>query len=54
MLSLSVCSPLEQALRRIGYIDTSFEQHFYFKSDAGYDVDADKWYVTALDSDLDR
>lgn len=53
--SRSVCVFLERALLKRGYVATTFEQFFCIK--AGKDFPAgqeDQWYVTSMDSDLDR
>ncbi len=54
-ISRSVCAPLEGALRRRGFLATRFDQSVSFKSAVSFPQgDGVGWYVTGLDSDLDR
>lgn len=52
----SVCAPFEKALRNRGFLSTPFErQYFTGRSAADFPFGtAADWYVTSLDSDLDR
>jgi hypothetical protein len=54
MVVRSACLPLEASLKDLGFMRTEFAQAFYIKSKQTLPVDADKWYITAMDSDLDR
>ncbi len=54
MVCRSVCAPLEAALRRCGYVETSSRQDFYIKSNEEIPTDPKAWYVTSFDCDLDR
>jgi len=51
----SVSSPLESALQSTGYLATTFEQYACIKSKVEFPVgNKTEWYITAMDSDLDR
>lgn len=51
----SVCAPLESALASLGYLPTTFEQYACTKSAQEFPPGrASDWYITAMDSDLDR
>jgi GNAT superfamily N-acetyltransferase len=51
----SVCLPFESALSSSGYLATTFEQYACSKSAASFPAgDGADWYITAMDSDLDR
>ncbi|RII27484.1 MAG: hypothetical protein CXR30_15350 [Geobacter sp.] len=51
----SVCLPLETTLQSLGYLATTFEQYACIKPNLGFSVGGkSKWYITAMDSDLDR
>ncbi len=54
MVVRSACPPLESSLKDLGFLRTEFAQAFYIKSKKKLPVEAEKWYITAMDSDLDR
>lgn len=54
-ISRTVCVPIESALKEMGYLSTAFEQFFCMKTSIDFIPRAqNQWYVTSMDSDLDR